>query len=182
MSKSRIKLTEPELTRADVENILGEIALLTAREQELTASLNAEVSTIRGRYENRLVATQDLIKENSTKVQAWAQVHRDDFGGSKSLGFLHGIIGWRTGMPSLKLLAGWTWVNVLSRLKLIALSQFIRVKEEVDKEALLNGNLQPEFLQEFGMRIVQAESFYITPNLESVEPRIQHEVTATSSR
>ena len=48
---------------------------------------------------------------------------------------------------------------------------YIRVKEEVDKEALLGAKLPSAELRCMGLQILQEESFYIAPRLADTPTR-----------
>ncbi len=92
-------------------------------------------------------------------------MHPEEFASRKSVVLVHGTVGFRTGQPALKTVAGVTWEKVLAALKRRA-PEFVRVKEQPDKEALLE--LPPERLESFGLRVEQAERFFAEMNKEAV--------------
>jgi phage host-nuclease inhibitor protein Gam len=127
--------------------------------------------------QGELAEIDQRIKEKSTTVQSWAEANPSEFGALKSLDVTHAVIGWRTGQPTLKTLAGWTWDRVLEKLNLVAASTYIRLKEEVNKAAILadRESLGAEKLRGMGMRVVQDESFFIEPKITETESTVRVE-------
>lgn len=167
MTSHRIKLTKPVIsTRSEAERVLGDIAASTAALNAAKARLDERLTTIRQEHEGTIDQLAKRIEALSGLLQQWAEGSPEEFSGKKSIDFIHGTIGFRTGMPKLKTLAGWTWDKVLGALH----SLHVRVKREVDKEALLaayaRGELTDADLRAAGMRVVQDESFYVEPKLE----------------
>jgi len=173
MTHNRIRLTKPVVaSRADAEKILGEICVATADLNSLKAQLDAELTAARQNYEGRIDSLEKQLQQQSGLVQQWAEATPEEFGTKKSIDLLHGRIGFRTGTPKLKTLAGWTWDRVLS----VVNAPFIRETRAVDKEGLLaahsRGDLADTDLRTVGVRVVQDESFFIEPKLEEPAGRI----------
>ena len=87
-------------------------------------------------------------------------MNRGDLGTAKSKQLNAGTLGFRLGQPSLKTMAKLTWEKVLEILQVNKMKKFIRVKTEVDKQALLASDLDDESLKGFGVRRVQEERFF----------------------
>lgn len=89
----------------------------------------------------------------------YADYHKPDlFAKKKSLELTFGVIGYRAS-TKLKTLSKWTWERVLETLKTTeGGARCIRIKEEVDKEALKA--LSPEKLAEVGVRAVPEDAFF----------------------
>jgi phage host-nuclease inhibitor protein Gam len=173
----RIRVTKPVVaTRADAETMLGEIAGATARRAGLLAELEQKLTAIRADFEGEIDALARDIELKTGLLQQWAEASPEEFAARKSVDFLHGRVGFRTGTPKLKTLAGWTWERVLDALKKDCLGEmFIRIKESVDKEALLSahatGALVDAQLRGAGVRVVQDEAFFVEPkNEETTAP------------
>lgn len=168
MTSNRIKLIKPVVdSRADAERVLGDIAATTAALNIATAKLDQRLTAIRQESEGTI---DELTKRNealSGLLQHWAENNVAEFGGKKSIEFIHGRLGFRTGTPKLKTLAGWTWDRVLS---VLAEALYIRTKREVDKEKILSlyGEkiLADADLRAFGVKVVQEESFFVEPKIE----------------
>lgn len=164
---TRIRLTRSVVsTRADAEKVLGEIAADTADLNLLKASLDQELTTIRQKYEGRIDGLAKQIEQKSGLLQQWAEAAPEEFGGKKSIDFLHGRLGFRTGNPALKTLSGWTFKRVLEVID----RTFIRTKEELDKELVLAAHARSELddkaLRSVGLRVVQDEAFFVEPKIE----------------
>lgn len=157
------------MTRADVEAAVRELCIASVRIDETAAQMNADLARVRERYEPELAALRQTWEDLFARVEAWAQAHPEEFAGRKSIVMVHGTIGYRTGQPTLKPVKGMTWERVLDVLRRIA-PAYVRVKEEPDKQALLT--LGEENLGTLGLKIEQAERFYVEPNKESVKMEV----------
>jgi phage host-nuclease inhibitor protein Gam len=177
MKKTRIRITEKSISREEAELLVNEIALAENNRRSLNAEMDARILAIRDAYTPVLDECAEEIKTKSSLVQAWAEANPEEFAKKKSVEFYAGKIGFRTGTPKLKTLAGWTFARVLEKLQTLAWGHaFVRVKSEVDKEAIIahhaQGNFQPTELREIGCKIDQDESFFIEPDLSAVAQRI----------
>lgn len=174
--KNRIKLTAPVLkTRADAEAALNEIALTTINRNKALLAMDAEITAARERHEATINACNKALEEKTELIRVWAEANPAEFNGLKSLDLVHAVIGWRTGQPTLKTLAGWTWDRVLEKLKSIKNPHwgllYIRTKEEVNKQGIINDRdtIGPDNLKTIGVRIVQDEAFFIEPKLTDLQ-------------
>lgn len=170
---SRIRITKPIIsTRAEAERMLGEVTALTAQLNSLKAELDRELTATRKRFEGRIDELKVEIEQKSALLQQWAEASPEDFAERKSVEFLHGRVGFRTGNPTLKTLSGWTFKRVLE----VITRSFVRVKEELDKEAILAayaaGTLTDGELRAVGLRVVQDESFYVDPKVEEAAGKV----------
>ncbi len=167
----KIMPAEPR-TRTQVENLVAEMASAKNNERLIAASMDAEILAIREKYQPNLESLTSRMDALSAAVQVWAEAHPEEFGRLKSIEFPAGVIGFRTGSPKLKTLPKWTFDRVLDALRRTdAWRGYIRVKEEVDKEALLGAKLPSAELRGMGLQILQEESFYIAPRLADTPTR-----------
>jgi phage host-nuclease inhibitor protein Gam len=176
MSKSRIKKpVEVIRTREEADRLLGDIASLKSKEQQITGEMNEAITALRRNYDAQLVTLGADLDEKTAIVKDWADANPAEFGERKSLALTHGEIGYRIGNPALKTLAGWTWDRVLERLRQGGwMSQYLRIKQEVDKEKIIADRATlGESLASIGVRVVQAETFFIEPKIETPETRLQ---------
>ncbi|MDR2676097.1 MAG: host-nuclease inhibitor Gam family protein [Opitutaceae bacterium] len=174
---NRIRITKPVVaTRADAETMLGEIAEASALRAGLVAELEGRIVEIRQEYEGKIDALDRDVELKTSLLKQWAEASPEEFTDNrKSIDLLHGRLGFRTGTPKLKTLAGWTWERVMEALKKDCLgAQFVRVKEAVDKEGLLSahaaGALVDAQLRGIGVRVVQEEGFFVDPKTEETAP------------
>ena len=176
MKKNRLKTSAlpAVVTRDEAEQMVSQITELTIKHNGLTADLDAEIAITRSRYETTLGNLSARIDALTEQVRDWALANPEEFGKKKSLEFSQGVIGFRTGMPKLKTLSGFTFARVLHMLTLFKWGNaFIRIKEEVDKEGLISAftskNISTSELREIGVRVDQEESFFVEPDLTETE-------------
>lgn len=180
---TRIKLPSTIISRTRAEELLGEIATLKLEERDQKTAMDRGITSIKEQYEVSLVALGKQIEEKTAILESWAAANPGEFPkGRKSIELLHGIIGYRTGTPKLKLLAKRTWDIVLEALKSTQLRSFVRTKEEVNKEGLLSsyaqGTINDDDLREIGCKVVQDETFFVEPALSDLEARTGKAVAA----
>ena len=179
MSKNRIKVTVPTiLSRVDAEAAVNEISLTANNRRKFIARLDAEVLAVQEKYQANILACDHAIQDKAAALEVWATSNLDEFPkGKKSIAFLTGTLGFRTGMPKLALISrAWNWDKVLEAIQVRAFS-FIRTTPEVDKEAILafvaagadqRAEIEAEVLKPIGVKVTQAEAFFVEPNLTSV--------------
>lgn len=181
---TRTKTKAPALvitTRAELESAVGQLAHSTTEKQRLTAEMEQEITMVRARYETPLGTLTADLEAITAAAAEWAARNPGEFPANrKSLALTHGTIGWRIGQPTLKTQPGWTWDRVLEKLTgTEEWMRFIRIKSEVAKDLLLGERetLGPDALKTLGVRVEQAEPFFIEPKLGTVATRQQ---TATA--
>jgi phage host-nuclease inhibitor protein Gam len=176
MSKSRIKTPISAIrTRDEMETLVGQITALKTREQQVTGQMNEQITRLRRDYELTLGGIAVQIEEKTAIAKAWADSNAPEFGNRKSIAMTHGDVGWKIGNPALKTMSGWTWDRVLEHLKIRGWSRYIREKQEVNKEALIADRVgeYADNLKQVGVRVVQAETFFIEPRIVATETRLQ---------
>lgn len=174
MTKQRIKVKLPVITdRNMAEQVMNEIALAETNKRKIAAKLDAEILKLKEQVAPLIEGCNNSITSRADMLKAWAEAHPEEFSrGKKSITFLSGVLGFRTGTPKLALLSrAWNWEKVLEAVKrLTEFSIFVRVKEEVDKEKILTQYPVGTELTAIGVKVVQDESFFIEPNLTISEP------------
>jgi phage host-nuclease inhibitor protein Gam len=179
----RIKVTLPLLTtRDDAEFALSELAIAVNQQRKITADRDAAVLAINQRVEGPLGDLDQVIKQHTDALRAWAEANPDQFPRDrKSIIMTSGTLGFRTGTPKLALISrAFTWEKVLDCIKASkwAWAGFIRTKEEVDKDAILGTHSQVEDktahaadLRSIGLKVVQDETFFVDPDLTKLQTR-----------
>ena len=164
-SKTRIKATAqinvPQNNgeaAADIRQI-GDLQRNLARMQ---AEMNDAIAHVTASYQAPLEAMTKQITGLQKGVQAFCEANRDDLtngGKVKTANLITGEVQWRQRPPSVRVTGAEAVIETLRRL---GLSQFVRTKEEVNKEAILN---EPEGVKGVaGISIVSGvEDFVITP-------------------
>jgi len=155
--------------REDLERVMGELALATIARGQIALAMDARLSEVRKDYEGRLCEFDAELETLAADLEAWAVLHPAEFAKAKSIQLVHGVIGFRTGMPALRTLKGVRWDDVLSQLRNMNLRDYIRTTQEVDKDTILaqREKISPDCLASMGMRVEQQERFYAEPKIEA---------------
>ncbi len=166
MKKTRIK--QPAITvpvpqdAAECAAYIHAVGEMDRAIGALELAMNGEIAEVTERYAGRFTPLKARLLATSAAVQTWCEAHRADLtqnGKVKTAGFVTGSVQWRQRPPSV-LVRGAD--SVIETLKRLGLGRFVRVKEEVNKEAVLN---QPEAVAGVaGISLkTGVEDFVITP-------------------
>ena len=167
--KKRIKISAPPIkTREEMERLIGEIRDLTIRRDTMTVQRDGEIAAIDRIYEEPMAAIGEQLEAKMLLAQNWAENNPTEFGARKSIDFVNGTVGFRTGQPKLAKLAGWTWDRILEAVGRI-LPDYVRVKKEVDRERIIadRETLAPMF-KDIGVKVEQDEAFFVEPTREEI--------------
>lgn len=147
--------------RSEAEEAIAEIGRLQRERARLQADMNDQIAAIKQQYEELGQPLGERISQLSKVVQMWAEVNRaqlTDNGKRKFSMLASGKINWRMRPPRVTLRGK---DAIIEACKKLGLKRFIRVVEEVNKEAML---AEPEVAQTIqGVTITQTEDFVITP-------------------
>lgn len=156
-------------SRDEVNEAIARIGLLQRERERIQADMNDELAKVRLRFEELATPLNEQIMGLTQGVHTWCEAHRLELtrsGKTKFYDFAAGEIKWRLRPPRVSLQSA---ENVLETLKRLGLTRFIRVKEQLNKEAML---AEPEVVSGVaGVKIEQSEDFVIVPfgsNLEEV--------------
>lgn len=166
----KVKVLNAPLTRSEAEELLADYSIADAREAEINSIIEQRCTEIRKEYDVELAGIHGAKGELFDRLQQYALENRDEFGDRKSMGFTHGIIGFRTGMPKIKLLKGFKW-EAVTNLLIKKLPDYVRTVNEPAKDKLLADRSLPvvaKKLKEVGLEVVQDETFYVEPKKEEV--------------
>lgn len=140
---------------------IAEIGRLQRQRERIAAAMNDELAVIRQRYEAEAKPLGERIRERTLGVQVWCEAHRDELtrgGKTKTAHLASGTVHWRMRPPSVAIRG---IELVLDALRRFGLERFIRTREEVNKEAILQ---EPEAVKDVrGISITQREDFVIVP-------------------
>ena len=180
MTTARIKTQVPLIaTRDEAEGVMNALALIATNKRIIAGRMDKELLAVKEKYSGQLTECDAVMQIEARKLEAWATNHPEEFPkGKKSIVLLAGTLGFRKDTPSLVLLnRTFTWAKVLAMITKAKWRKFTRVKIEVDKDAILAraGTLekptkfQRTILPELGLKIVQAENFFVEPLLTDTE-------------
>jgi phage host-nuclease inhibitor protein Gam len=142
-AKSKTRLKQPAMTavpqsRDDCAVDINTIGRLSREITVKTAAMNDEIAAVTDRYTTEFTPLQEEVKSLTAGVQSWCEANRDDLtmgGKSKTGQFVTGTVQWRQKPPSVAVRGV---EAVIAALKQFGLDKFVRVKEELNKEAILN--------------------------------------------
>jgi len=174
MSKQRIKIPLALIAnRSEAEAVMNELAMIENNKRRFIALMDAAVLRVQEESAPSIAACDAAIKVKSDALRLWAEANPYEFPkGKKSIAFLAGTLGFRTGTPKLALLnRAFNW-DKCADLVAQYLPNFIRNRPEVDKEAII-GQRDDEAIKaclpRCGLKVIQGESFFVEPNLTDTE-------------
>lgn len=160
---TRIKTRAQAYVCASREQAQSDIASIGALQREharLSGELNDAIGALAEAAAPRLKELQERIDALQAGVQTWCEANREQLcGKGKSANLITGEVSWRVRPPSVRVTGE---ESVIDLLKHMALGRFVRSKETVNKEAILN---EPEAVAGVpGIKLITGvEDFVITP-------------------
>lgn len=125
-------------TKQDVTCDIRKIGELQREAVRLETQMNDEIATITQRFSPAIEVIKSDLNLLSKGVQGWCEANRDDLtnnGKTKTANLVTGEIQWRNRPPSVGIRGA---DSVLETLQRLGLDRFIRSKQEINKEAILN--------------------------------------------
>lgn len=170
-TKQRIKAAAQQWVAQTQDDVAASIRTIGDVNRDITrlqAAMNDEIAEVIQRYQALIAPQQERLTSLQQGVQTWCEAHRDTLTGggkSKSYSFITGSVMWRMRPPSCTVRGAESVIDTLKRLRL---ARFIRIKEEVNKEAILN---EPQAIAGVaGLSVLTGvEDFVIEPFEQTVE-------------
>lgn len=159
-------------SREELARFVQEIGEAQREIVRIEAAMNDDIAARKREGEADAVPFAQRVRELTEGARIYCEAHRLEL--TDNLKVKHfetgvGKIEWRNWPPSVRLNAGWKLEDVIARLKKLRLPQFIRVKEELDKEAILSADSK-EVARIEGVRVASAgEDFIVTPFEAAIE-------------
>ncbi len=145
----------------EVSLFVSEIGKCQRKLEQIQTRINEDIEQIKTRAVQISLPLQETIDELFKSIYVFARAHRSmltDGGKRKRVDLLTGSIFWQLNPPAVSLR---NVKKVIALCKRHRLKRFIRVKEELDKEAMLK---EPEMASRIkGVRIGQKEQFVVKP-------------------
>lgn len=161
--KSKTLAAVPQ-SKNDCAESIRVIGDLQREFERLRAEMNDAIAAITHDAQPELAALSERVIGLQTGVQAWCEAHRVDLCGEndklgKTANLVTGEVAWRQRPPSVIVRGAETVTETLLRM---GLGRFVRVKNEINKEAMLN---EPDAVRGIaGITIVTGtEDFIVTP-------------------
>ena len=160
-------------SEAEAHEAMKHFARTSSQLKGLEAEVELEVQKVRDKYKVRVEKIRVEYNDALDKLKAYAEEHRADlFDKKKSVDWTHGLMGFRTGTPKVAKPTRITWAKVLEILKEEGLTHFIRMKEELDKDKIIESRqdqlVMGQLKELAGVEVVQQESFFVEPKEEEV--------------
>lgn len=160
-SKTLAAVPQSKNDCAESIRVMGDLQ----REFERTrATMNDAIAAITQHHQPELAALTERILALQTGVQAWCEAHRIDLCGEgdklgKTANLVTGEVSWRIRPPSVTVR---DVDGVLDTLLRMGLGRFVRVKNEPNKEAMLN---EPDAVRGIAGITIKSgqEDFIVTP-------------------
>lgn len=158
---------DPAMTTADAERLLAEIGQAQRDLSALIDRADSEKAAIDLRLSNQRTALEQAIEERAQTLTLWATARREELckGEAKTVKLTTGEIAWRFNPPSVRVTGAET---VIANLKRLGLDRFVRISEEIDRQAVLK---EPAAVAGIaGLGVAQAEQLILKPNQTDIEP------------
>ncbi|PIA70942.1 host-nuclease inhibitor protein Gam [Ectopseudomonas toyotomiensis] len=169
--KKRLKAAAAQNIPQTRDQVVSDIKAIGDVQREITR-LETEMNDEIGEVTERFAGPVDDLKKRLTAlqsgVQGWCEAHRAELTDNNKVKFANLVTGevqWRCRPPSVTVRGA---ESVLELLKVKGLERFIRTKEEVNKEAILN---EPDAVEALpGVTINRdIEDFAIVPFEQGVQ-------------
>lgn len=159
---SKIKVT----SRDEADRALQRIGQLQIFIEQAEATADKAIAAAREILKEETAVQRAALAENLAALEGWAKADAKNWAPSKSLDLVFGSLGFRLPPPAIRFKL--SVENVIARLKANRGIWAIRVKEEVDKEALASWS--DEDLEKIGCkRTKPKDSFWCEPKREVVK-------------
>jgi phage host-nuclease inhibitor protein Gam len=122
---------------AEANEYLAQIGAIQRDLVVIQAALDERIAAAKARAEAEAAPLLAAVERDTRGLQLWAEANRDALTGggrSKTVQLPSGEIAWRQRPPSVRIRDA---AGVLVALAARGLGRFVRVKEEIDKEAML---------------------------------------------
>ncbi len=146
----------------EVDSTLKALAVIKAKVMKEESDWNEDRLKLQNKYQPILDKFNAEIIGLERDVQLFCEENKSMFDTARSRALNYGTVGFRLGTGALKTLKGFTWEavkQVVKKSKKYA-SEFIRIKEDLDKQAILSSGVKKEELAKLGVYIHQEDSFY----------------------
>jgi phage host-nuclease inhibitor protein Gam len=125
-------------TRDDCDKMIFELGAMRRDILRLEAAMNDALAAVKEHYEQEAQPLKDKAEELFSGIETWCDANRETLtrGGQVKFAQLkNGEIKWRARPPKVAVRAA---DMVIEALKSLGLSRFVRVKEEINKDAILS--------------------------------------------
>lgn len=139
--KTRLKATAQAYVPQTKDEVVADIRTIGDLQRDLVrqqTEMNDAIAEITDKAAPAIEEMKKRLSSLQAGVQSWCEAHRAELtngGKVKSANLITGEVQWRQRPPSISIRGA---DSVLDALKNLKLDRFIRTKEEINKEAMLN--------------------------------------------
>ncbi len=147
-------------SREEAQSAIKQIGDLQREHTRITTELNDRIAALTESQAPRLDDLRQRLDTLQAGVQTWCEANREQLcGKGKTANLITGEVAWRIRPPSVRVTGEESVIDLLKRM---TLGRFVRTKEQVNKEAILN---EPDAVASVpGIRVISGvEDFVITP-------------------
>ena len=160
-------------TYEELELQLKEYAVNYAALAKKEAEMNEKLNKIKEDFEEKTKELRYTAETMQVEINAFCTKNKSDFDKVRSKEFQFGVVGFRVNPPKVILLnRKYNLKTVLELVKRLYKKAYVRVKEDLDKEAMLadyaGKKLDDGKLAGVGLKVDQDEQFYINPKYEEL--------------
>lgn len=168
MAKKKLKTQAAVVVAQSKDEVIEhirQIGDLTRARERMEAEMNDAIAGLQEEYALQSAPLNDQIESLQNGIQVWCEANRDaltDGGKVKFADLITGIVRWRLNPPSVRV-SGVSAVLALLKAN-EDLARFVRTKEEINKDAILNEKDKFADGQVPGIKITEGvEMFVIEP-------------------
>jgi len=154
-------------SRDEADVVIAQIAQLQRKRVAIATAADQRISEVTEIARAEIEQTNSEINELVKHLVVYAEFNRSELTQGdkvKTVTFTHGTFRWRL-TPMAVTIKGAE--AVLQRIKTLGLTQFIRTKETINKEAMGSERVLAETIE--GVTFSRREEFVITPNATKLE-------------
>lgn len=147
-------------SREEAQSAIKQIGDLQREHTRITTELNDRIAALTESQAPRLDDLRQRVDTLQAGVQTWCEANREQLcGKGKTANLITGEVAWRIRPPSVRVTGEESVIDLLKRM---TLGRFVRTKEAVNKEAILN---EPDAVSGVpGIKVVSGiEDFVIVP-------------------
>lgn len=167
MAKPRTKTRGANIpvpqSREEAARAVREIGDAGRELARLETAMNDEIAAVKERFENQATPFRDFVAGRTEGLKMWAEANRTALTGgdkTKTVDLGTGELKWRQTPPKVSIRG--KVEDCIAALKRLGLKRFIRIKEEVDREAMLKDKAAARTVP--GVSIgSEGEDFYVEP-------------------
>lgn len=166
--KQRLK-TDAVPTPASKEEAEQYLAAIGQDQREVSLieqAMNEELEQVKAKYQEQAKPYNQRIEATFRALHNWAEANRDSLlkGRLKTVRLTTGTLTWRMTPPKVNVRGTEAVIAALER---FGLDRFLRLKKEIDKDAILK---EPQAVEGIdGLSISQKEEFAATPDETEIE-------------